>query len=126
MANTSLSGETVSDEISVQYVGFECKASVRQYIFSVRETPNAPREFVLSITNEAFISHRARYQDAPDICSLKLRRELAIYGNHPPKAQFVVSEEELADYRDLHAKKRDRVVQHRKRFQGPSAFLRAS
>ena len=116
----------MSDEIYVQYVGFECKASVRQYVFCVRETPNEPREFILSIANEAFISHRARYQDAPDICSLKLRRELAIYGNHPPKAQFVISEEELTNYRDIHAKKRGRVTYHRKRFQGPTAFLRAS
>jgi hypothetical protein len=95
----------VSDEIYVQYVGFESKASVRQYTFCVRETSNKPREFILSIANEAFVSHRVRYQDAPDICSLKLRRELAMYGNHPPKSHFVISEEDLANYRDIRAKK---------------------
>jgi hypothetical protein len=95
----------VSEEIYVQHVGFESKLSVRQYIFCVRETPSEQREFILSIANKAFVSHRARYQDAPDICSLKLRRELAIYGNHPPKAHFVISEEELANYRNTHAKK---------------------
>ena len=75
----------MGDNIIVQYVGFEAKPSVREYTFSVRETSNEPRDFTLTITNEAFDSHRARYQDAPDICSLRLHRELATYANHPGK-----------------------------------------
>lgn len=92
----------------------------------MREPPNEPRELILSIANEAFVSHQARYQDAPDICSLKLQHELAICGNHPPKAHFDISEEELANYRDTHAQKPGQVAHHHVRFQGPSAFLRAS
>ncbi len=108
----------MSDNIYVQYVGFEAKSSVRQYIFCVREVPNEPREFILTIANEAFVSHRARYQDAPDICSLKLRQELAIYANHPPKTHLCISDEELENYRDTHAHKptRARVAHQGERF----------
>jgi hypothetical protein len=117
---------TVSDNIYVQYVGFEAMASVRQYIFCVREVSNEPREFILTIANEAFVSHRARYQDAPDICSLKLRHELAIYANHPPKTQLCISDEELENYRDAHGHKPVRVAHHRERFQSPTSWPRAS
>jgi len=98
----------VGDNIIVQYVGFEAKPSVREYTFSVRETSNEPRDFTLTITNEAFDSHRARYQDAPDICSLRLHRELATYANHPPKTHFRITEAELDDYRGAHTHKTTR------------------
>jgi len=95
----------VSDDIIVQYVGFEAKALVREYTFSVREASNEPREFTLTIANEAFDSHRARYQDAPDICSHKLHQELTIHANHPPKMHFRISDAELENYRDTHTHK---------------------
>ncbi len=75
----------MSNNIYVQYLGFKAQASVREYTFCVWEIWNQQREFTLTIANEAFVSHRARYQDAPDICSLKLRHELATYASHPPK-----------------------------------------
>ncbi len=95
----------MSEEIIVQFVGFEAKAQVREYTFSVREQASEPREFTLTIANEAFDSHRARFQDAPDICSLKLRRELATSANHPPKTHFRITDAELDDYRSAHASK---------------------
>jgi len=55
----------MGDSIYVQYVGVESKGSVRQNIFCVRTAPSEPREFVLTIANESFTSHQARYQDAP-------------------------------------------------------------
>ena len=54
----------MSDAVIVQYRGFEVKTLVREYTFNVREA-GSEREFTLSIENEAFVSHRARYQDAP-------------------------------------------------------------
>ncbi|MBI1749720.1 MAG: hypothetical protein HY234_03010 [Acidobacteria bacterium] len=98
----------MSDTIIVQYLGFEVQASVRMYKFLVRETATEPREFTLAIANEAFDSHRARFQDAPDICSLKLRHELAESSNHPPKSQFNVSDAELDVYSSAHWKKSQR------------------
>lgn len=57
-------------------------------------------EYALTIANEAFEAHRARYQDGPDICSLRLHRELAANANHPPTTHFCVTDAELADYGD--------------------------
>ena len=61
----------MSESAIVQYVGCEAKASVREYSFLVRQPASELREFTLTIVNEAFDSHRVRYQDAPDICSLR-------------------------------------------------------
>lgn len=93
----------MSHEIIVQFVGFEAKALVREYIFTVREPSTDPREFTLTIPNQAFSEHRVRYQDAPDVCSLKLRQELATYANHPPNTHYRVTDAELEDYRSAHA-----------------------
>ena len=93
----------MSDRISVQYVGFEAKASVREYIFVVHQA-NGTREYALAIFNEAFSSRRISFQDAPGICSAKLRRELAIYANDPPQTQYKITDLELDEYRNSHAK----------------------
>jgi hypothetical protein len=71
----------------------------------VREPDTAPREFTLTIAHEAFDAHRARFQDAPDICSLKLHRELAAAENHPLKTHFRLTDSELDDYRVAHSPK---------------------
>jgi hypothetical protein len=88
----------MSDNLVVQFVGFQAKEQVREYSFMVRETACEPRQFTLTIPNEAFISHRARYQDGPEICSLKLRRELVLDPNQPSKTCFIVSDAELDEY----------------------------
>jgi hypothetical protein len=95
----------MSESVNVQYVGFEAKALVREYNFLVRQASSGTREFTLTIVNEAFSSRRVRYQDAPDICSGKLRRELTTYANHPPQTRYRISELELDEYRDSHAPK---------------------
>jgi hypothetical protein len=103
------------DLIVVQYVGFQVKAQVREYTFAVREAPADALQYTLSIENEAFVSHRARYQDAPEICSLKLHRELDSHANHPPTTSFSVTDAELATYQD------DRKPKPKRSFQKPLA-----
>lgn len=93
----------MTNEILVQFAGFKAKDQTREYSFTVREQENEPREFTVSISNEAFNSRRIKYQDAPDICSLKLRRELAAASNHPSSRHYRISDEELEDYRGAHA-----------------------
>lgn len=88
----------MSDGAIVQYRGFEVKLLVREYTFNVREA-GSEREFTLSIENEAFVSHRVRYQDAPSICSERLNAELLAHANHPPESQFAISSAELDTYR---------------------------
>jgi hypothetical protein len=95
----------MSDELIVQFVGYEVQSLVREYTFSVRESKNEPRVFTLTIANTAFDGRRARFQDAPDICSLRLRRELAADANHPVNTHFQITDAELEDYRGRHSPK---------------------
>jgi hypothetical protein len=98
----------MTDPIIVQYIGFQAKALVREYTFAVREMATEPLNYTLSIPNEAFVSHRARYQDAPEICSLRLHRELDAHANHPPTTSFYVTDTELAIYQDARKPKANR------------------
>jgi hypothetical protein len=95
----------MSDSLIVQFVGYEVSPLERQYRFSVREASSETREFTLTIANAAFDCRRARYQDAPDICSARLRRELAVDGNHPANTRFQITDQELDDYRGRHSPK---------------------
>ena len=78
----------MSKELLMQFVGFSSKETVREYVFTVREPATEPREFTLTIANEAFTKHRISFQDAPGVCSLKLRRELATSGNQSSRHAF--------------------------------------
>lgn len=91
------------NEIVIQFGGFKAKGLVREYSFTVRETANEPREFTLTIPNAAFNERRVRYQDAPDVCSLKLRKELAAHANHPVSSHYDITDAELEDYKGAHA-----------------------
>ena len=62
----------MSTGIIVQYVGFQAKPLSREYTFHVRG-PAEERDFTFNIANEAFTSHRARYQG----CTGHLLREAA-------------------------------------------------
>lgn len=66
-------------------------------------------DFTLAIPNEAFISGRVRYQDAPDICFLKLQRELLACSSGLPALHMRVSDAELEAYRVAHAPRAPRT-----------------
>jgi hypothetical protein len=92
-------GSKVTSSAIVQYRGFEAKPLMREYIFNVR-TADHDREFTLNIANEIFLSHRASYQDAPNICALRLHVELAAFSNDPPKSQYDITAAEIDTYRE--------------------------
>jgi len=94
----------MSGSILVQYVGFRTNTLSREYTFTVRGD-GEDREFTLNIANEAFIAHRASYQDAPAICAERLQAELAAHENHPPETQYVITSAELETYRAARAPK---------------------
>jgi hypothetical protein len=98
----------MKDQITVQYEGFQAKPLVREYAFLVREAATEPLHYTITIANEAFVSRRVRYQDAPAICSLRLRRELDAHGNHPPTFSFCVTDTELAIFQDTSKPKANR------------------
>lgn len=93
------------ESILMQYLGFKSETESREYSFRVRYAAEDIREFTLTILNEAFTSHRVRYQDGPDLCSLKLRRELTSNPDHPSHTNFAISNGELDDYKTDHAAK---------------------
>ncbi len=95
----------MSSAIIVEYRGFKAQTRVREYVFSVREVAMEPWDCTVTIPNEAFNSHRARYQDAPDICSLRLRRELAANENHLTETHYKITDAELDDYLTAHRPK---------------------
>lgn len=82
----------------MQYVGFRTNTVWREYTFNVRGD-GEDREFTLNIANEAFIAHRASYQDAPAICAERLQAELAAHENRPPETQYIITSAELETYR---------------------------
>ena len=95
----------VSDAIVLQYVGFENRGAVREYAFTVRGSGGASTEYFVTIANEAFVARRVRYQDGPEICSLRLHREFAVRADHPPSTRLSVTDTELAEYTNAHALK---------------------
>ena len=94
----------MSGGIIVQYIGFQAKPLAREYTFHVRGA-GEDREFTLNIANEAFVSHRARYQDAPGICAERLQAELAAHENRPLETQYVITGAELDSYRESRSPK---------------------
>jgi hypothetical protein len=97
----------MSNAVLVQYVGFEPKTLMREYTFNVREG-GEEREFKLDISNEAFVSHRARYQDAPAICVVRLQAELAAHSNHPAETRYEITGAELDIFRETRLPKASR------------------
>jgi hypothetical protein len=103
----------MSGSILVQYVGFRTNGPSREYTFNVRGD-GADREFTLNIPNEAFVSHRARYQDAPAICAERLQAELAASENHPLETTYVITSAELDTYRVARSPKEGQRLWNRK------------
>lgn len=89
--------------VFIQYVGFEAKASVREYSYRLVDPVAGERVIVFSIANQAFLVKLVRYQDAPEICYRKLQKEVAAEtAEHPLRRRFVVSDVELDEYRATH------------------------
>ena len=88
---------------SIRYLGFESTDAGRDYALLVRQGEDSARVTV-RIPHTAFAGHLTRYQDAPDICFLKVQHELALHDNQAPIHTLVVSDIELAAYRTAHEK----------------------
>ncbi len=100
--------------VKIQYVDLKSKAIVQEYSFLWRESSVEPREITFTILNEAFRSHGLRYQDAPDLCSLKLHREIANSVDDPLRTHYRISGTELDNYRESHSPKTANTLYPRK------------
>lgn len=89
----------------VEYAGFTAKVTAREYTLRVREAAGDPHDFTRAIKNEAFLSRRVRYRDAPDICCLKLRGVPAARAGGLPRACVSVTDAHLEECRTAHAPK---------------------
>lgn len=90
-----------------EYVGFTVNQTARVYRLRVSQPDGETRDFMLSIAIRAFLSNRVRYQDAPEICFLKLERELLASGESDKKisSSMHITNEELDEYRASHDKR---------------------
>jgi hypothetical protein len=95
-------GTLMTKNVNVQYMGFKAKALGREYSFIVRQALNESTEYTITIGNEAFGPRRVRFQDAPEICSLRLHRELAAFADHPPQAHYRISDIDLDEFITSH------------------------
>jgi len=87
----------------IQYLGFRLKPRGRDYSYRVVGPKNETREFILTISNQAFADRQVPYQDAADLCYQKLRRDLAAEtAENPLGRHHTVSNQELDEYRQRH------------------------
>jgi hypothetical protein len=91
---------------NVEYQAFTAAKTAREYHLRVRRGTELHYDLTVAIPNEAFLSGRVRYQDAPDICFSKVQREMAACGQDGvPAASFTITDQELEEYRVAHAPK---------------------
>ena len=78
---------------------------MREYTFTLRGPGGKSSEYFVTIANAAFVAHRVRYQDGPEICSLRLHREFAVRTDHLLSTRFSITDAELAEYMNAHLPK---------------------
>ncbi len=98
----------------VEYLGFRSGNTTRDYRLLVRQPDGQCHEFTLAIEQEAFLSHRVRYQDGAEICFLKLRRALEAWASAPesgpPPGRQNITDADLLEYREGHLPKPRRLA----------------
>jgi len=88
-----------------EYVGFTVDETSRIYTMRVRK-PGVVHEFRIAVPNRFFLANRVRYQDAPDLCFLKLASELERCGEGTlPEPNMEITDAELDAYREAHTPK---------------------
>jgi hypothetical protein len=92
----------------VEYLNFKAGEATREYRLLVRRGTDS-WGVTVAIPNEAFLSGRARYQDAPDICFLKIQKELAASGEDGVIAgDHQMTDQELEEYKVSHTPRNPR------------------
>jgi hypothetical protein len=86
---------------TIEYVGFTTTAARRDYVLRSHIGPEV-HEYTVGIALAAFTSGRARFQDGPEICYLKLMREITALEAAPIVDRYVITDAELADYVTAH------------------------
>ena len=82
----------------MEYMGFKSTAQGREYAFHVRFSPQDWRDYTVTISNEAFSSRRVSFQDGPNVCSSRLKREVIANPDLPSGSAFLVDEKEIVEH----------------------------
>jgi hypothetical protein len=90
----------------MEYMGFTSTAQGREYAFHVRFSPQETRDYTVTISGEAFRSRRVSYQDGPNMCSSKLKRELSANLDLPTGTSFLIDVQEIDDQKLVEMPKR--------------------
>jgi len=87
---------------TVEYVGFRTSAKRREYVLRSHFGPEV-HEYTVGIALAAFAAGRVRLQDGPEICYLKVLRELESAPAAPSGGDdFTITDAELAEYVTAH------------------------
>ncbi len=89
--------------MNIQYVGFNVAPSSRTYSFRVTAAPEETREFTVKVQSGAFRSTPLKFQDGPDICFARLKRELGRETQElRAEPHLHIGEEDIHEYLRLH------------------------
>ncbi len=89
-----------SSDVRLEYRGFRNTAVSREYLLLGRLLDDE-REYVVAIEHAAFAARHVSFQDGPDICFQRLRREL-LGQALVPLPPLTITHVELAAYRTAH------------------------
>lgn len=92
----------MSAEVFMEYMGFTSTSQGREYAFHVRFSPQDSRDYTVTIVSEVFASRRVSYQDGPNVCSSRLKRELTANPDAPTRTSFLIDEKEIDDHKLTH------------------------
>jgi hypothetical protein len=87
--------------VALEYIGFCTADDRREYQLQIR-TAGVTHHYTVAIPHAAFGDGRARLQDGPDICYLRMQREMLTAGLEGP-TELTISDDELIAYRTAHA-----------------------
>src|SRR5262245_6463418 len=104
-ASTALQPEETTaspslDDLRLEYCGFRDTEDSREYVISARLL-GSDREYVVAIEHAAFTARHLLFQEGPDICFQRLRREL-LGKELTPLPALMITIGELTDYRNAH------------------------
>ncbi len=94
---------------NIEYLTFTAGTAAREYHLRVRWGAEEAHDVTVVIPNEAFLSGRVRYQDAPDVCFLKIQKECSEGGEGSvPDRTLRMTDQELEEYKVAHTPKNPR------------------
>ena len=89
--------------MNIQYVGFRVAAASRNYAFCVTEAATEARHFTVKIQSEVFRSTPLKFQDGPDICFARVRRELERETQEAPAEPHLrIEDQDILEYLERH------------------------